>query len=227
MCYGAEASWVPAVIAAVTSAAGTYSAAKSNKLQIESQADAARQDRLRQAGMQEEADAALRDEVTKFAPENTSKQLDLAAATRSAAAAPPQQAPAQYQSAPTSAPVEVKGDLDRRLGDVTSKATEEAGRRARLAAYGDLSLAQNMQLGRLGENFRQLQSRSRGSTNVMRAESGLPSTAAQGWANRSDLANTIGQIGSLYAMYGGKKSGGLGYGEASNPSALGQSTGPY
>jgi hypothetical protein len=164
MCFGAEAAWVPAVIAAVGAAAGgagTYAGAKAQKLDIESRDAAARMDRQRQTQLQEEADARLRNEVQNFAPEKTGDAIDIAAATRAAASAPPAAAPAQYQAAPTNAPVEVKAEGERKLRGVASKAAEEASRKARLAAYGDLSQQQGFQLNRLGENFRQLGADSR------------------------------------------------------------------
>lgn len=209
---GGASIWVPAIVSAVSAAAGgagTYSAAKANKQEIESRDQAARIDRNRQEGIQEEADAKLRREVAQFSPETAQQQVDIAAATRTAAA-PPVAAPAQYQATPSVAPVEVKNDADRRLTGVATKAQEEASRRARLAAYGDVSQQQGFQIGRLGESFRQMGADSRGSTNLMRAEAQLPATAAQGQRNRSDIANTIGAIGSLYA--GRKPGGSIGYG---------------
>lgn len=207
MCTGVEiASLAAAAASAGAGAAGTYSAAKANKMDIESRDAAQRADRFRQAELQRQADADLRNEVTKFEPTTTQQQVDAAAATRVAGVAPaPAAAPAQYQSTTAVAPVEVKADLDRRLGNVATKAQSEAARRARLGAYGDVSVDQGMQIGRLGERFRQSRADSRGSTNVMNAEVGVPNSASPGWRNRSDLANTIGQIGSLYSIYGGQQ----------------------
>jgi hypothetical protein len=231
MCFGTEAGWVPAVVAGLSAAAtgaGTYSAAKANKAQVEAGYSATAADRFRQAEIQRQADAELRQKLGQFETEPVKEQVDQATAARTAAYTPPAAAPtAQYQASTPAAPAEVKSEAARKVDEVMKRATEEAARRARLGAYGDVSQAQRFGLNRLGESFRQLQANSRGSTNVMNAEAGLPATAAQGWRNRADTANLIGQIGSLYAMGAGKKKPSIGYGTASNPYDLGQTDGPY
>jgi hypothetical protein len=228
MCYGAEAAWVPALVSAVagagTAAAGTYSAAKGQKMQIEAQDRARLLDQQKQAVLQEESDAALRSQVSKFAPEDVKKEIDLAAAMRAATAVPASSAPppASYQSAPSSAPVEVKGDLERRLGDATTKAQDEARRLSQLKAFGDVGLGQTFQLSRLGEGLRQLRANSRGSTNVMNAQARLGDTGAQGWRNRADIANILSQVVSSY----GKRRG-SGTPAPDDSSYAGWSNSPY
>lgn len=230
MCYGAEAAWVPYVAAAASAAvggAGTYAAAKANKNQIESEYEAQRADKFRQAELQRQSDAAVRGEIAKFTPEQQTNDIAQATAARTAATAPPPAPPqASYQAGAVAAPVEVNTDLNRRVGTATTNAREEAAKRARLAAYGDVSMQQNMDIGRVGEALRQFTTQSRNQSAILPAEIRGSLDKSQGWMRRADIANTLGSIGSLYAM-GMKKPAGIGYGAASNPSALGQTEGPY
>lgn len=206
MSYLAAAAYVAALLSAAAGAYGTASANKARNIETEERHKALKADRERQAKLQEESDARLRQEVGKFAPDDVQGEIDLAAAAR-AAAATPQAAPApsQYQAAPASAPVEVTSDAKRRLEGAGMKAREEAAKRARLAAYGDVSQQQNFGMNRLGENLRRLRGESAGSTNIMGIESRLPSTGAEGYRNRADAANIIGQIGTLYSMGAGAR----------------------
>ena len=206
--YLAYAAYVAALLSAAAGAYGTVSANKARNLDTEQRYKALQDDRERQAALQKESDARLRQEIGKFAPEDVQGEIDLAAAARVASATPQAApAPSQYQAAPASAPVEVKSDLDRRLGDAGMKAREEAAKRARLAAYGDVSQQQNFGMNRLGENLRRLRGESAGSTNIMGIESRLPATGVQGQLNRADTANIISQIGSMYAMGAGRRGG--------------------
>ena len=206
---------IAAIIAAIAAITGTGLANQANNKRIEAQSAQERAERFRQAELQRQADAELRSQIGQLTPEKHAADVQQAVAARTEATAPPLAAPAPYQSATPSAPVEVKSDLDRRLGMEGSKATEQAARRAKLAAFGDVSANQNMEIGRLGENLRQFQLQSAGSSRIFPyalRESTV--NAGRGYARGADLANTIGQVASLYSMGGGKKPG-MGYGEAS------------
>lgn len=207
---------IAAIVAALASAGGAAASNKSNNQRIEAQAEQERRERFRQAEIQRQADAELRTQIGQLTPEKHAADVQQAVAARTEATAPPLAAPAPYQSATPSAPVEVKSDLDRRLGMEGGKAKEESARRAKLAAFGDVSAAQNMEIGRLGENLRQFQLQSAGSSRIFPyalRESTV--NAGRSSARTSDLANTIGQVASLYSMGGGGKKPDIGYGSAS------------
>lgn len=201
-----------AALTAVTSAAGTYGAAKSNKEQIEAQARAAANDRERQAALANESTDQVGRAIDRFTPETQKADITAAVANRTAQASP-QAAPnpQQYQAGAVAAPVEVKSDLTRRFGDVASKAKEEAARQHTLAAFGDASTAENFKLGRIGENMRQLLLQSRGSTNVFPLQL-AKTTVPNASQNAAGIFNTLGSIGSLYAK--NQKPLGIGYGTA-------------
>ena len=218
--------WVPALVSAAagaaTTAAGAYSQNKAQNMDAEHRYKALQADKLRQQALQDEADAKLRQGVDKFAGDDLNQQVDLAAAARTAAL-PQQAAPAaQYQAATPSAPVQVTNESSRVMAKAGDKARQEAARKAKLAAYGDVSMQQNFGINRLNEDIRRLGGESAGSTRIMGVESGLEDTGSPGWRNRAGIANTLGQIGTLYSMGAGTRKPPAGYmtglpGDAGNP----------
>lgn len=197
---------IAAIVSALASAGGSAAANKANNAKIEAAAEQERAERFRQAEIQRQADAELRSQIGQLTPEKHAADIQQAIAARTEATAPPPSAPAPYQAATPSAPAEVKSDLDRRLEMTGGKAREEAARRAKLGAYGDVSAAQDMQIGRIGDNLRQMQLQSRGGTAIFPfALRDATRNVGVGDARRSDIANVIGQTAALYSMGGGKK----------------------
>jgi hypothetical protein len=222
---------IAAIISALAGAGTAYASNRSQNQQIEAANEAERRERFRQAEMQRQADSRLRDGLQQFTPEQHDQQLQQAAASREAAMQPAAPAQDVYQAAPSTAaaPVEVKSDLSRRFGDVVASARDVAKRRATLEAYGDASLGQSFQMNRLGEEVRRSGDASRRSSSIYPYElSRDVSTAGANSRAAANVANVIGNIGSMYAnrRWPGAAPG-MGYGAASNPAALGQTTGPY
>lgn len=203
---------VAALIAAAAGTYGTYSANKATNAQLEGQAQSERAERFRQAELQRQADAKVREGIQQFTPEKQQQDIAQAVDTRAAALSPQAPAPNQYQASTVAAPVEVKNDLERRLGDVAGRGRDEAMRRARLGAFGDVSQGEGFQLGRLGENLRQLTLQSRGDSSIFPYDLREQANRANPYGRRADLANTIGTIGSLYAMSAKPKPAPAGYG---------------
>lgn len=218
-------AYIMAAIAAAAGIGGTALANKSNNAQIEAQARQERAERFRQAELQRQADAELRTQIGQLTPEKHTADIEQAVAARTEATAPPLGAPAPYQAATPSAPVEVKNDFDRRMGMEGGKAVDEAGRRAKLAAFGDVSTAQDFQIGRIGDNLRQLQLQSAGNSRIFPyALADGTRNAGRSYARGADAANLIGQVATLYSMGGGKpaaKPASGGAGIASNPYGAG------
>ena len=222
MGYGLEFI-IPALIAAAASTAGTYATNRAANSRAEAAAEADRRERFRQAEMQRQADVEIRRGIQQFTPEQHQQEIQQAAATREAAMQPAAAGPDAYTSTTVAAPVEVKGDLDRRLGEVMAGGRQEAARRALLAAYGDTSALQGRQINRLGENVRRTIRDSVGSTGVNNLERrSAMEGAGDNWALGADLANTVGQIGTYYATRRTPPQG-IGYGAASLPPG----NGPY
>lgn len=221
--------WDDALIAALISAvATTGSAAVANQArnrQIEAEEAIKRRDRFKQAELQRQSDAALRNTIQQqFAPEQLDADVSQAVGTRLANVAPATAAPpAAYTAAPVSAPREVKSDLERRLGTAASDARADAERRARLAAFGDASMVGNQRIGRVGEQLRRFQLESRGQSNVLPYDiAGIDNTRNN---RRADIANVIGGIGNMYALQYGKPKG-IGYGSI-DPTQSGWPGTPY
>jgi hypothetical protein len=95
--------------------------------------------------------------------------------------------------------------MDRRLGDVAVKAKEEAARRAKLSAFGDVSQAQDFAVGRMGENLRQFQLQSAGQSRILPFAMREHLQDGRSYARGADAANLIGQVASMYAIGGGQK----------------------
>lgn len=211
MCYGAEAAWVPAVVAAVAGGTGTALAAKASNKQQEAQAEAQSKEMFRQAELQRQSDNKVREGIEQFTPEKQDAQLQQAVAdrTENLQAATPA---ADYQPVTASAPVEVSSDLSRRLGDVSAGANDEAVRRARLGAYGDVSQQQGFDMNRMREALRRYRMQSEGASRVLPYQLQEASRKGGNLKIGSDIANTIGQAASYYAVGAKKPSTSIGYG---------------
>lgn len=195
---------IAAILAALASAGGAYAQNRSINQQVEGAAEAERRERFRQAELQRQADQRLREEIVQFTPEQQQRDLAQATATREAAYQPPAPPSADYQATTVAAPKEVKGDLDRRLGDATSVARENAMRRARLEAFGDVAQGQQFQMNRLGEDLRRVSTDSAASSRLLPFQLRTAAGAGRRNAQAADIYNTIGQMGAYYAMTGGK-----------------------
>lgn len=237
MCYGAEAipaaaaatgssaaaaqaAWVPAAYAALASATastvGAYAQNRSANAGAEAAAKVERAEKFRQDELQRQADAKVREGIQQFTPENQAQQVQQAAATREAALQPVAAQPQEYNAGTVAAPVEVKSDLARRLGDVLAKGSATAAARARLAAFGDASQQEGFQMNRIREDLGRVGTQSQNSTRIFPFEQRAAMQGAGGRAALAgDLANTVGQIGSYYATH--RTPAGIGYGAASTP----------
>lgn len=202
MCYGAESAWIPAVVAAVASTGSAYAANKSNNAQVEANAQAQRNDMIRQEALQKQADATVQRGITSFEPTNQDRQLQAAAANRTAGVANATAATpaAPYQAAVAAAPTEVKSDLGRQVGDALSQVQLQGARKAKLDAYGDTSMQQGFDLNRIKEQLGQLATNSRGMSSIVPYQLLDARLKGRGDANAADLAGALGKIGSYYAI---------------------------
>lgn len=219
MCFGAEAGWVPALVGAAASTAGAYSQNRASNAATEKAVETDRAEKFRQAELQRQADAKVREGIAQFTPEQHNQQVQQATATREAALQPTAAAaPDTYSAGTVAAPVEVKSDLTRRLGDMLMKGQAQGAARARLGAYGDASMAEGFGMNRVAEGVRRTALESRNSSGLYPQELRRDvQGAGDDWRVGGDIANTIGQIGTYYATHRRPAPGGIGYGAASTP----------
>lgn len=218
MCYGGEAAWVPAVVAAVAGTGSAYAANRAQNKQVEAQAEAEKRDRFAQAELQRQADAKVQQGISEFTPQKQDEQLAQATQQRTQAL---QAAPAptdQYQAAAPETPTVVSDDLNRRLQSTAATAKDAAARRARLGAYGDASMQQGFDMNRVREGLRRSQLESQGSSRMLPYALREASNAGSGDRNNASILGIVSDVAGKYSIYGG--------GKAKPPTGNGSMTSP-
>jgi mannose-6-phosphate isomerase-like protein (cupin superfamily) len=223
MCFGPEIAAAASAIgstlataapyaATAATVAGTYAQNRQARAQQEELNRQQQAEAMRQRQMQEEANQRISQAQQEFSPENVSKALGTAYADRSAAMAPVAPQQQSYEAHTASAPVEVKSDAERQEAAALAKVGQEGNARAKLGAFGDLSLGQSFALNRAGQDIGRIRGFSQGSTAVHPHELQGAARAGRRWGAAGDIANTLGHLGSLYSMTRAPRNDGIGYG---------------
>ncbi len=235
MCLGPELVAAAETVGSAASAAAPYALAataasayannRSVKAQNAARDNAIEAERTRQHGFQEEANKAVMGATQGFDPAKQEAQLQALQSTREAAMPV---VPAQtqgYQVPTASAPKEVSTDLGRKVSEALLSGKQAATRGAALKSFGDTELANNIALGRAGQDVGQLANYSHGSSNVLPMELQSAGNKGGNWGLAGDVLGSLGKIGMLYGATRKKPAPPTGYmsglpGDAGDPYAM-------
>ncbi len=190
MCY-------PALIAAGMAAAGAGSNYMGAKRTNEARDDVARAHGERQAGLQGQADKIINQQTTALSPAAQNQSMALAGEQRLAAM--PASSGAELPTS-GSAPIEVKSELARQVGDAIRKSRTRLGTQARLGAANQVQRDNNLGMARSMSGLGQIADFSRGEAGVLPYELQGAANAGRSWQTAADLFNLGGQAVSLYGM---------------------------
>lgn len=158
-----------------------------------------RDERLRQQRLGQEADARLRDTISKQERPAIERDQQVAQASREQKYAAAGPADTGYVANP-SAPTEVKSEMAARLGDALRRGRAQSQALAKLGARGDQQLGSGITLGRSAQDLNSIGGQSRASSSILPFELQDANAKGQDWRTIADLFNAGSFATGMYGM---------------------------
>lgn len=214
MCTPALLATYPALQTAMTvapfvmAAGGAAANYRAQQQVVGAREDVARAEGERQANLQKRASSIIDENLAKQSPADQNQQLAQAQSQRQASLLPLQ---SEKSGLPTSAsaPVEVKGEVARQIGDAVKAGRQRLTMQARLGAGRQVQFDNNLSMNRGMSDIGQLADFSRGSSAVVPLEFQSADQKGRGARGVADLFNLGSTALSLYGMAGAGAGGGL------------------
>lgn len=161
------------------------------------------QERVRQKELQDQADAAQRQELEQQSRPAIEQDQNQQAAERQAkydAVAPTVDSATASYAPSASAPTQVKSQLAGAVVDALRRGRRTAVAQAKLGGIGDASQNAGFGLQRGGQELNSIGNRSRSSSNILPFELQDANQAGEGWRTIGDAANLASMGYGLYSM---------------------------
>ena len=192
-------TWATFAVSTALAVAGAVSNKIASDKVIDRRNTDAEAEAARQRELQKRATAITDETLTKQSPASQAQQTAQIEQQRASAFAPAGTADTGLPSS-GSAPIEVKSEIARQIGNAVRKGRAQLTARARLGAFDKSQHGNRLEIGRARTGVQQLQNFSLGSQNALQSEFGSATNAGKGWGNAADLFNLGSSVVGLYGM---------------------------